>query len=262
VFTWEKRIPTNQKLFQIILAVAAAAALVSADEKKTDSKAKRGLLGLGIGGDSLGGDLGGHELSIGLSDGHGLDSRGLEGLSLSSGIELSSHGLNEVSLGGQGLGDGAIISSQDHHVPTNVITKTVPYSIPQPVPVTIHKAAPYAVQVPVPVPVDRPVPVIIRKPYHVTIDRPVPVTVEKPVPYPVKVPVKVAVPHPVPVEVPKPYPVHVSVPRPYKVPVPVLIKSHDTGRGLESYGLESSLGSSISLGHGSIGLGGSYGQSW
>lgn len=183
-------------LFQAVTALCLALAAAESAKKSTEGKKtdKRGIHDLGYG-------YGGSDLAFGL--GHTYSS--------GFGYDLGHH-------------------EHYHHEPvkTHVITKHVPYHIPQPVPVTITKHVPYYVKVPVHVPVDRPYEVPIPKPYAVPVDRPVPVTVEKPYPVAVKVPVKVAVPHPVPYEVAKPYPVHVAVPKPYKVPVevPIVIKDH------------------------------------
>ncbi|KAE8752211.1 hypothetical protein FOCC_FOCC001004 [Frankliniella occidentalis] len=181
--------------FLAITIMCLALAAAESGKKATEGKKseKRGIHDLGYG-------YGGSELSLGL--GHTYSS---------------------------GYGDYLSGHEYGHHEPiTKVITKHVPYSIPQPVPVEITKHVPYIVKVPVHVPVDRPYEVAVPKPYTVHVDRPYPVTVEKPYPVHIKVPVKVAVPHPVPYDVPKPYPVHVEVPKPYKVPVevPVYVKEH------------------------------------
>lgn len=119
--------------------------------------------------------------------------------------------------------------AKHQYVKRVVVTKAVPYAVPQPYPVTVEKRVPYAVKVPVQVPVDKPYEVTVLKPYPVPVDRPVHYTVEKPVPYPVKVAVKVPVVHPVPYEVAKPYAVPVAVAKHYKVAVPVYVRAKEHG---------------------------------
>ncbi|XP_034238689.1 protein TsetseEP-like [Thrips palmi] len=132
---------------------------------------------------------------------------------------------------GHGLGEAHVEQSEikPQYVKRVVVTKAVPYSVPQPYTVTVEKKVPYPVKVPVHVPVDKPYEVTVLKPYPVHVDRPVPYAVEKPVPYPVKVAVRVPVPQPVPYEVAKPYAVPVTVAKPYKVPVPVYVKAKEHG---------------------------------
>lgn len=163
----------------------------------------------------------GHDLGIGPGYGFAIHSEHSE--------QYAERG--DGSLGGLGHGEAHVEQSEikPQYVKRVVVTKAVPYSVPQPYTVTVEKKVPYAVKVPVHVPVDKPYEVTVLKPYPVPVDRPVPYAVEKPVPYPVKVAVKVPVPQPVPYEVAKPYAVPVTVAKPYRVSVPVYVKAKEHG---------------------------------
>lgn len=176
---------------------AACVALGAGEKNKADvgeggSKQKRGLLGLGYGGD--GGD--GHYdegLGYGTLGGYGL------GSSIDSGFSNGHH----YHQGGQ----------YPTHIHTaTTITKSVP--VPQPYPVTVEKHVPYPVAAPYPVEVPKPYPVAVPKPYPVAVAKPYAVPVDRP--YPVPVPQ----PYPVPVVKHVGIPVHHAYPlqdfhRPY-----------------------------------------------